>query len=281
MSQLPDSRIYFAQNREDLILESFFKDVKKGFYVDVGACHPHVASVTKRFYLQGWHGINIEPQRNLYGLFEVERKKDINLNIGISDKNGTLTLREYVNNQGLSTASSRIKEEHERGKGNKTEIYEDITMSVFTLETVFKQHKVKSIQFLKIDVEGFEYEVIKGNNWSAFRPEVICIESNHIVRDWRPLLVEQGYKKLFFDGLNDYYVDPKSGRAEKFRFVDHVLLELKGGIAAEDFERIDSLKLKLEQSYVVDGDGVHQPKNKASLALEKIKVPLKKIKRKL
>jgi FkbM family methyltransferase len=242
---LPDTRIYYAQNREDLILESFFGDVKHGFYVDVGACHPHVASVTKRFYLQGWRGINIEPQTNLFGLFEAERKRDINLNIGISNQETTLVLRSYVNNQGLSTVAPRMQQHYEGQKGKKVETYEDIRIPVTTLTSVLRQHKVTTIHFLKVDVEGFEYEVLDGNDWSTFRPEVICIESNHIVQDWRPLLKKKGYEKVFFDGLNDYYADAKTDRAKKFNFVDHVLMHLKGGIAADDYDRIQALETEL------------------------------------
>lgn len=234
-NKLPDERIYYAQNREDLILESFFGDVKEGFYVDVGACHPHVASVTKRLYLKGWHGINIEPQTNLFGLFVAERPRDINLNIGISDKEGALVLRNFVNNQGLSTVAGDIKDEYE-GK----EEYEDVTIPVETLKKVLADQEVKTIHFLKVDVEGYEYEVLKGNDWKKFRPEVICIEANHIIQDWRPLLVDNSYEKVFFDGLNEYYVDTKTNRAKQFNYVDHVIMNLKGGVAADDYDRISA-----------------------------------------
>jgi FkbM family methyltransferase len=236
MNDLPNRRIYYAQNREDLILESFFRGIKKGFYIDVGACHPHVASVTKRFYQQGWSGINIEPQKNLYELFINERKRDINLNLGISDKAGLLTIRSYTNNQGLSTMAQELISEYEKFNSNNTDAYEDLPVKVATLESVLSEYQISSIQFLKVDVEGYEYEVLNGNDWSKYRPEVLCIESNHVVRDWRPLLRRKGYSKVFFDGLNEYYVDQKASRRIDFEYVDHVLLDLKGGISADDLE---------------------------------------------
>jgi hypothetical protein len=95
---------------------------------------------------------------------------------------------------------------------------------------------------LKVDVEGHEYEVLAGNDWSRFRPEVICIEADHIIKDWRPLLRKNGYKLVFFDGLNEYYADSKTDRAKKFNFIKHVLLELKGGIAADDYEKLEKLE---------------------------------------
>lgn len=246
MNKLPDQRIYYAQNREDIILESFFGDMKKGFYVDVGACHPDDASVTKRFYLKGWHGINIEPQTNLHELFVRDRERDINLNIGVGDKKGSLTLRSYIYNQGLSSVVAAVMNEHE-SFASKSERFEDVEIEIKTLEDIFKANRVKSIQFLKIDVEGYEYEVLAGNNWSKFRPEVLCIEANHIVKDWRPILAKNSYDHVFFDGLNEYYVDSNTDRAEKFHFVDHLLLKLRGGIAAEDYDKIVELKLEVEE----------------------------------
>ncbi|HEX5744504.1 MAG TPA: FkbM family methyltransferase [Candidatus Saccharimonadales bacterium] len=242
MSKLPDPRIYYAQNREDLILESFFEDTKKGFYVDVGACHPHVASVTKRFYLNGWKGINIEPQTELCELFETERKKDINLNVAVSDKSKTITLRTYPENRGLSTTTPEIKDKYIEEDESTARKYDDKPMEATTLKAILKRYKVRSIQFLKIDVEGYEHEVIEGNDWTLFRPEVVCVEADHMIKDWKHLLRNNGYQLVFFDGLNEYYVDSKTDRARKFNYVKHVLMDLKGGIAADDYDRILALK---------------------------------------
>ncbi len=237
INKLPDNRIYYAQNREDLILESFFPDIKNGFYVDVGACHPHIASVTKRFYLRGWRGINIEPQTVLYDLFDAERKRDINLNVGVSDKRKKVTLRTYIDNRGLSTTDPKMKEENAKNTENHTDRYEDVEVETLTLNDILRQNKVKSIQFLKVDVEGYEYEVLNGNDWSRYRPEVICIEANHVTKDWRPLLEKNRYKKVFFDGLNEYYVDLLANKTRQVDFVNHILLKLKGGVSADDYEK--------------------------------------------
>ncbi len=215
--------ISYAQNREDLILAGFFDLEKPGFYVDVGANSPEVDSVTKLFYEHGWSGVNIEPIKRHFLDIERLRPRDTNLNIGISDKPGKLNLREY-DGTGLSTFSSDMKEEHENNPNHFTEHYNDYDVEVKTLKKALESVKVTSIDFMKIDVEGFEREVLIGNDWEVFRPQVICIEANHIHNDWHAILKDNEYEKVFFDGLNEYFADTrKEGLKDRFSYVDAVI----------------------------------------------------------
>lgn len=206
----PKKIITYAQNREDLFIKSFFVDVDKGFYVDVGAHHPVFDSVTKFFYKQGWTGINIEPQKKLYEKLVKDRSRDTNLNIGVSNKTSKITLREYPGG-GLSTFSKEIKNMYEHDEKMKTVSHQDYEVPTLPLRTVFSRYaQGKRIHFLKVDVEGFEYEVLEGNDWDKYRPELVCVEANHIVKDWRPLLEKVGYVKVFHDGLNEYHLAKES-----------------------------------------------------------------------
>lgn len=232
--------VYYAQNREDLILQSFFPDVKKGIYVDVGAFDPDYDSVTKLFYMQGWHGVNIEPQPERYKLFQQKRKRDANVNVGIATKESTLTLRAYKSG-GLATFSEKVKHEYELTPDADTEEYEEITVPVRPLNKILAEQKVTHIDFMKVDVEGFEYEVLASNDWMRYRPEVICIEANHIEHDWRPILKEQDYEFIFDDGLNYYYTDKKTDRKHKFNFVKDVINDRGGGLRADVFDRLFKL----------------------------------------
>ena len=221
-------RITYAQNREDIILSGFFEGVEKGFYVDVGANHPDQLSITKIFYDKGWNGINIEPNKDLYTLIRQSRPRDINLNIGAADKPGELTLREYPEGDGLSTFSKESQHAYESSSSeyrDYTRKYKDYKVQVKPLAEVFKEHAPKQINFMNIDVEGFEYEVIKGNDWDKYRPHVLCIEANHIVKDWRPLIEKARYDLVFFDGLNNYYVAREHPAISKnFSYVRSMLL---------------------------------------------------------
>src|SRR5262249_2298096 len=153
---------------------------------------PSLDSVTKLFYKRGWHGINIEPQIERHRLFQKARKRDINLNVGVAAKGATLTLRSYKNG-GLSTFSGAIKREHEQHVNDDTRDFSEYSVPVKPLKDILAEQNVGHIDFMKVDVEGLEYEVLVSNNWEKFRPEVLCIEANHIQRDWHAILEKAGY----------------------------------------------------------------------------------------
>lgn len=257
MRVLDERVISYAQNREDIILSAFFPGTERGFYVDVGAHHPTADTVTKYFYDRGWYGINIEPNKKLYKLLVSERPNDINLNTGVADKKGELVYREYPKGDGLSTFSKAMQEVYKNSSSVFTEEYVDHTISVTTLKKIFEAQKVQKIDFLKIDIEGFEYEALVGNDWKNYRPEVICIEANHIVKNWKPLLKDNGYKLVFFDGLNEYYAS-NPARAAKFSYVEGVLS--KPIIYYQDYEqllRFQNLKKKYKHMMAKHADREH------------------------
>jgi hypothetical protein len=162
------------------------------------------------------------------------------LNVGIAQKEGTLKLRTYASG-GLSTFSDSVKKDYEAKPDDDTRKFKEIEVPVLPLKKVLAEQKVPHIHFMKIDVEGFEYEVIASSDWDRFRPEVLCIEANHIKQDWRPLLERVQYELVFNDNLNDYYVDKKSDRKKHFDFIRYVINDRGGGIRADHFDRLMEL----------------------------------------
>lgn len=267
--------IYYGQNREDIILSAFFSDIEKGFYVDVGAYHPVQDSVTKYFYDQGWSGINIEPQPKQSKQFEKSRPRDVNMQLGAASEAGELKLRQY-DNGGLSTFSGELKGKYEQQDIKEAENYTDVTVPVDTLASIFIKQQVASIQFLKVDAEGFEHEVLSGNDWEKFRPEVLCIESDHISKDWHELLQDAGYQQAFFDGLNEYFVSQESvHRIELFKTAFPALLTSAPLISYSWKQHIDKLERQLQKvqkalvGQIASSEQLQQVLQATSIELEK------------
>jgi len=164
----------YSQKGEDLIIEKLLGKKKKGFYVDVGANHPTACSNTYRFYKKGWSGINIEPNHVNIMKFRRMREKDINLGIGISQKKGKMIFYEFEETA-LSTFS---KEEAKKNSKAGKKLKRKINVRVEKLSTVLKEYaKEKEIDFLSVDTEGFDMEVLKSNDWNKFKPTIICLET--------------------------------------------------------------------------------------------------------
>jgi FkbM family methyltransferase len=212
--------ISYAQNKEDIYINWLLKGKKEGFYVDIGASDPVHYSATKFFYERGWQGINIEPIKRYVNLLNSERPRDINLMLGVAKEQGILDFREYPDADGLSSFSKEMQTQHSEIK------FVDYKVNVLPLIDILEMNlpSDQTIDFMKIDVEGYEYEVISSNDWERFRPKLLIIEANHIIHDWHNLLETFKYRKVFFDGLNEYFMIENSIRKELYQdFAEFVI----------------------------------------------------------
>ena len=207
-----DKMISYAQNAEDVLLARVFADVPCGFYVDVGAWHPIDESVTKTFYERGWSGINIEPQVAKCQLFGVHRPRDINLNVAVSDYTGHIKL--WV------PAYSALATCREDLLSDTIPDYADPIEHIIVtrrLEDVLHEFaNSRNIEFLKIDVEGYESTVLAASGLVYYRPVVLLIEATSphtnepTWHEWEPSVLSNGYLFALFDGLNRWYVREES-----------------------------------------------------------------------
>lgn len=203
----------YAQNFEDVMLARLFQAQSVGFYVDIGAWHPTELSVTRHFYDLGWSGINIEPIRKQNELFAAERPRDLNLCVAVTDRKGSLRFHECADDTALSTtdddqAAALTQDGH--------------TITSYDVETITPAEILahcegRTVDFLKIDVEGCEERIVRSVDWQLFRPRVLvieatsrlrkpCIDWDHIeaLRNWNawePLVLAAGYVFACYDGL--------------------------------------------------------------------------------
>ncbi len=165
----------YSQEGEDLILGRLFEHQDKGFYVDVGAHHPKRFSNTYYFYKRGWKGINIDAMPGSMRLFGWFRPRDINIEAAISQVPGRLPYFIF-NDPALSGFSERISR-HRDGR-NGYHIESTRYMDTVTLSEILGRYLPREtvIDFLSVDVEGLELEVLRSNNWGRYRPRVILVE---------------------------------------------------------------------------------------------------------
>jgi FkbM family methyltransferase len=202
-----EQMISFAGNGEDILIDRVFHR-KSGFFIDVGAFHPVAGSITKYFSLQGWHGINIEPDEGVFRELINDRPGDINLNCAVGRTRGRVLFHQ-VPGSGLSTISPTFLAELPPQTRAAVQCRE---IEMRSLADICAEFVTGEIDFLKIDAEGAEADILAGADWQRFRPRLLVIEatrpwtSEAICGDWEPALLSQGYALRACDGINRYYL---------------------------------------------------------------------------
>jgi FkbM family methyltransferase len=198
----------YAQNLEDYHLAQVFADQPAGFYIDVGAGHPVADNVSFWFYLQGWRGTVVEPQKALADLYACVRPRDA-VQCGLLGRSaGEADFHLVERLHGFSTTV----EAHARGAAEFGAGFRTLRLPVTTLAALCEAHAPPRIDFLKVDVEGAEADVLAGADWRRWRPRVVVVEAMtpgslaEAWREWEPLLLDHRYRLAFFDGLNRFYV---------------------------------------------------------------------------
>lgn len=170
----------WSQEGEDRLLSSLLFKInggvhkRHGFYIDVGAHHPYRYSNTWLFYQRGWSGINIDPLPGVMNYFDAVRPRDINLELGIARESGILRYHSF-DEPAFNTFDPALALARDGVCATLKNIRE---ISVKPLSQVLDQHLIgkPEIDFLTIDVEGLDLEVLMSNDWGGYRPGVILIE---------------------------------------------------------------------------------------------------------
>lgn len=220
-AKLPDNAtehgmVFFSQFGEDAVLRGYFRrreerrrlaggissgsPVGDGFYVDVGCYHPTRYSNTYHFYRQGWRGLNIDPTPGTCELFGSVRPRDTTVEFAVSDEPGELT---FYGPGGRSVFNTLSREQADRYvKAGWFKEYSTSTVSARTLADILDEYlpSGQHIDVLDIDVEGHDVQVLRSNDWTKYRPEIVLVECHStrfhdIVNDERSrLLLDQGYE---------------------------------------------------------------------------------------
>lgn len=206
----------YSQEGEDMVLRRMFEGKTAGFYVDVGAHHPQRFSNTYLFYRQGWRGINIEPNPTVMPLFRAVRRRDINLSLGVAEHEGELTY--FMFNEPALNTFSEVQATQVQSQSTY-ELVNRIRVPVKRLDHLLQEHlpDAQAIDFLSVDVEGYDLSVLMSNDWRKYRPRCIVVEAYDLSFSTVPespidiFLTQQAYD-LFAKTANTLiYVDRKKG----------------------------------------------------------------------
>ena len=198
----------YSQHGEDMVIETLLQK-KRGFYVDIGCHHPKSMSNTYRLYKKGWRGVNVDANPDLIKKFKRARPQDICVCEAISDQQQELTFYEFD-----SAAVSTLDEVQVEGWKKKWRVVNERKVLTKTLTDILDEQQIKEkIDFLSIDVEGHDFQVLKSLDFTKYRPYVIVIEM-HEFDITQPtnskiynFLLEKGYQLVAYAVLNGYFLD--------------------------------------------------------------------------
>jgi len=171
---LAHASLSFAQEGEDLILRRYFERRERGTYVDVGAHHPWRFSNTYWFYRQGWSGLNVDATPGSMDAFRRARPRDRNVEAAVAGASRTITFFAF-DESALNTFDPAAVES---AKAAGYRVVEERELRTTTLAELLHEHLPgRRIDFLSVDVEGLDAEVLGSNDWDAFAPEVVLTET--------------------------------------------------------------------------------------------------------
>lgn len=202
----------YAQNGEDIVLWRALGAIDGGTYVDVGAADPDDDSVTKAFYERGWSGLNVEPAAEHVERLQTARQRDVVVQACAGEQHGTVVLHHVVGT-GLSSVVAEAVDRIE--PGTREIVDEEVPMRRLDDILSVAGFCDRDIHFLKVDVEGFERQVLLGVDLKVWRPWVVVVEATlpnsteQVHHEWESLLLDAGYAFCMFDGLNRFYASPE------------------------------------------------------------------------
>jgi FkbM family methyltransferase len=196
---------YYSQDNQDYNLEKYvFKGLKNGFFIDVGA-HDGITFNNTLYFekIHNWNGINIEPIKNIFNKLCINRPNCININVAIDDIEGE---SEFCENIGYTEMLSGLQKHYdarhlerikmEKHIDDKTNI---IMVKTKTLNNIITEHNIKRINYLSVDVEGAEFNVINTINFDEVYIDVIGFENNYPNNSQKIIefLNNKGYYTIF------------------------------------------------------------------------------------
>ena len=203
-------RTTYSQHKEDLFINHYFKNKNNGFYLDVGCYHPIKYSNTALLHNRGWQGINIDMNQTSIDLFNILRKKDKNICAAISNENKEAM--QYLDHSfsPINTLEKKFSDMTSKTISFNSHSEKKIYTYKFSQIVQAQELQLKQIDFLNIDAEAHDFEVLEGIKLSSYKDKLICIEmldfQNQInEKKFKDYLSKHNYDLIKIIGPNGFF----------------------------------------------------------------------------
>ncbi len=215
LAGIPSYKRSYAQCGEDIIVDYLLRQlgIHKPSYLDLGANHPVHLSNTYLFYLRGGKGVCVEPDPILHEGFRKQRMRDTCINAGVG-----ITKAQYADFyiMSSSTLNTFSKEDATRFQGyGSHHIEQIIQVPLIPINDILAEHFPSSLDFVSLDIEGMDLEVLKDFDFTTYRPKVFCVETLSYAEDKTEekltttieYLLNQNYSVYADTYINTIFVD--------------------------------------------------------------------------
>ncbi len=195
----------FSQNSEQDIILKYFEGQKLGTYLDIGAYDPEVFSNTRALYELGWRGVLVEPAEMNYNVLKNYFKEDKATQIiqtCVGQYDGEV---DFLDSGGdaIGTIVPSHAEKWAKGYGTN---YTKVKSRIVTVETLLKETLYKKFDFVNIDVEDHDFQVLSQFNLNEIGCKLVCVEFNGKEKEkYHGYFHRQQFRHIFSNGENLIY----------------------------------------------------------------------------
>lgn len=198
---------FYSQHGEDFLTNEIFQHKKTGFFVEIGCLDGIEFSNTYFFEKQGWKGICVEAHKDFVELLKENRKGSYVVHCAVGERNEEDVIF-YANK--IGSLSTLDKKEEKRWEENYREFFtgfEEQHVKMRTLTSIFDEAGVDEIDFISLDIEGYEVMALSGLDLSKYRPHLFIIEYKDDVHKngLESILFPKGYMYIGKRGCNLFY----------------------------------------------------------------------------
>lgn len=210
----------FSQNGEDIIIQNILQwlNIDHPVFMDVGTYHPSIINNTYLLYLRGCQGLCIEPNPTLFAEIKKIRKRDICLNVGVSNTIGKAIF--YVMSNGTLSTMDKEQALHFQRSGESS-IEKEIEIEILTVESIIQQYLNNKVpHFITMDIEGLDLQVLETIDFNKYRPQVLCLETKDAYHNKNNKMIEFMKERDYFvcadTYINSIFVDQSAWNKRKY-----------------------------------------------------------------